>query len=48
MECYQWESGRGRGGEKVQGISGINGGYKIDRGRLRILWEMEKLKNLYI
>ena len=31
-------SGEGRGmGEKVQGIRSINGRYKIDRGRLRIV-----------
>ena len=24
------------------------GRYKIDRGRLRIVWEMEKPKNLYV
>ena len=47
MEGDQWGGGEGRTGEKVQGIS-INGGYKIDRGRLRIVWEMEKLKNLYL
>ena len=35
-------------GEKVQGIRSINGRYKIDRGRLRIVWEMEKPKNLYV
>ena len=35
-------------GEKLQGIRRINGGYKIDRGRLRILWGMEKPKNLYV
>ena len=41
MEAYQW--GEGRMGEKVsveiflQGIRSINGTYKIDRGRLRIL-----------
>ena len=32
--------GKGRGrleGEKVQGIRSINGRYKIDRGRLRII-----------
>ena len=32
--------GKGRGkrmGEKVQGIISINGRYKIDRGRLRIV-----------
>ena len=37
-----WE---GREGGKVQGI---NGSYKIDRGRLRIVWEMEKPKNLHV
>ena len=32
-------SGEGEGGmgEKVQGISSINGRYKIDRGTLRII-----------
>ena len=32
----------GEGGEwgKVHGIRSINGSYKIDRGRLRIVWEM--------
>ena len=35
-------------GEKVQRISSINGRYKIDRGRLRIVREMEKPKNLYV
>ena len=39
--------GRGRG-RKVQGIRSINGRYKIDRGRVRIVYEMEKPKNLYI
>ena len=37
-----------RMGEKVQGIRNINGRYKIDRGRLRIVGEMEKPKNLYV
>ena len=37
MEGYQWGRGRGRMGEKVQGIRSINGRYKIDRGRLRIV-----------
>ena len=32
--------GEGRSGEKVQGISSINGRYKKDRGRLRIVQEM--------
>ena len=31
------EGGRGREGEKVQRISSINGRWKIDRGRLRIV-----------
>ena len=35
-------------GKKVQGIRSINGRYKIDRGRLRIVWEMKKPKNLFI
>ena len=37
MEGYQQGSGRGRQGGKVQGISSINGRWKIDRGRLRIV-----------
>ena len=40
--------GRGRMGKKVQGIRSIIGRYKIDRGRPRIVWEMEKPKNLYV
>ena len=36
-----------RMGEKVQGIRSINSRYKIDRRRLRIVWAMEKPKNLY-
>ena len=35
-------------GEKVQGIRTIIGRYKMDRGRLRIVQEMEKPKNLYV
>ena len=35
-------------GEKVQGMSSINGRQKIERERLSIVWEMEKPKNLYI
>ena len=34
----------GREGEKVTG----NGRYKIDKGRLRIVGEMEKPKNLHV
>ena len=40
MEGYQRGSGKRRGGEKVQGVSSINGREKIDRGRVRIVWEM--------
>ena len=40
MERYQQGSGKRRGGEKVQGVSSINGREKIDRGRVRIVWEM--------
>ena len=40
--------GRRRMEEKVQGIRSINGRYKIDRGRLRIVQEMEKPKNLHV
>ena len=48
MEGYQWGELGGRVGEKVQGIKSINGRPKIDRGKLRIVWEMEKSKNLYV
>ena len=37
MEDYQQGWGEGRMGEKVQGIRNINGRYKVDRGRLRIV-----------
>ena len=48
MEGYQHGGEEGRMGENVQGIRSINNRYKIDRGRLRIVWEMEKPKNLYV
>ena len=48
MEGYKQERGGRRMGEKVQGIRRINGRYKIDRGKLRIVWKMEKSKNLYV
>ena len=48
MEGYQQGGGGGRMREKVQGIRSINGRYKINRGRVRIVWEMEKPKNLYV
>ena len=37
MEDYQQGGGGGRVGDKVQGIRSINGRYRIDRGRLRIV-----------
>ena len=37
LEGYLWGGGGRRTGEKVQGIRSINGRYKIDRGRLRIV-----------
>ena len=48
MESQKWISHGGlsagrekRGtGEKVEGIKSINGRYKIDRGRLRIILEI--------
>ena len=50
MEGYQWGGGE-EGGEwrkKLHGIRSMVGRYKIDRGRLGIVWEMQKLKNLYV
>ena len=46
MEGYQRGGEREgeRMGGKVQGVRSINGRHKIDRGRLRIVWEMEKPK----
>ena len=48
MEGYQWGGEGGRMRAKVQGIRSIKGRYEIDRGRLRIVGEMEKPKNLYL
>ena len=48
MEGYQQEGGGVRMREKIQGIRSINGRYKIDRGRLRIVWGVKKPKNLYV
>ena len=48
MEGYLLVRGKGRMGENVQGLRSIIGKYKIERGRLRIVWEMEKPKNLYV
>ena len=48
MEGCQPGRGGRRMGEKVQGIRSINDRHKIDRGKLRIVQEMEKPKNLYV
>ena len=48
MEGYQRGGGGGRMGKKEQGIRSINGRYKIDRRKLKIVWEVEKSKKLYI
>ena len=45
---HMWEGRGQRMGEKVQGIRSINYRYKIDRGRLKIVQEMEKPNNLYV
>ena len=39
MEGYQQGSGRGREGGKVQRISSKNDRWKIDRGRVRIVYK---------
>ena len=48
MECNHLGGGEERMAEKVRGIRSINSRYKVDRGRVRIVWEMEKPKNLYV
>ena len=48
IKGFQWGGGGEEWRRKVQGIRSINGRHKIDRGRLRILQETEKPKNLYV
>ena len=48
MEGYQQGREGGRMRERLKGIRSINGRYKIGRGSLRIVWEMEKPKNLHV
>ena len=48
MKRFQQGRAGRRMGEKVQEIKTINSRYKIDRGRLRTVQEMEKTKNLYV
>ena len=45
---YRVISGEGVKGGKLQRISSINGRYKIDGERLKIAWEMENPKILYV
>ena len=40
--------GTGYKGTWHQGIRSIISRHKIDRGRLNIIWEMEKPKNLHV
>ena len=47
MEGFSGERGGRNTGENVQGLRHIIGKYKIDKGRFRIVWEMEKPKNRY-
>ena len=42
------EAKEGEWGKRYKGKKSINRRYKIDRGRLRIVWEMEKPKNLHV
>ena len=39
---------KGDNGENVQGLRSMIGRYKIDRGMLRIVQEIEKPKHLYV
>ena len=45
-------TGEGKGkngvGGNVQGIRSIIGRHKVERERLRMIWETEKSKNLYV
>ena len=47
-EGFSVRRGRGRMRGEVQGIRSIIGTHKIFRERLRIIWETEKSKNLYV
>ena len=48
MEGYHRGGGVRRMKEKVPRIRSINGRFKIERGKLRIVEEVEKPKNLYV
>ena len=52
VTCRVFSGGVGGGGErmgeKIKGMRSINGRYKIDRERLRIVWEMEKPEHLHV
>ena len=48
MEGFQWGRGREEWWEKVQGIRSIIGKHTIDGEGLRMVYETEKSKNLYV
>ena len=48
MGSYQQGGGEVRMGGNVQRIRSINGRYKIEKVRLKIVWDIEKPKNLYV
>ena len=35
-------------GDKIQGMGSIIGRYRIERKRLKIVWEVEKPKNFHV
>ena len=48
MEGYHWGGSGGGWEENVHGKRSIIGRHKIDRGRLRIVQELEKPRNLHV
>ena len=48
MEGYQWGRGRGDNGGKVTGNKKHKWQVENRQERLRLVWEMEKPKNLYV
>ena len=46
MDGYQRGRDGARIGKTAQGIRSTEGRFKIDRGRVRIVWKMEKPENL--
>ena len=48
LEGDQLGGGREKMGEKVQGLKGINGRYKINKGMLRIAWKWRSQRTYYM